>query len=225
MNEAQKYPYAINGNEAFSSDRTPTPGQLLADAGFEPPDDFLLIKRTSHGARALSSDETVDLGDGTTELYAFQGGIAYQLTINQHTLLWGRDRIEIELLRRIGRVPDDHDLVWTREDGNGDVLAKTGIFVLSGKGTEHLTTRLHHHEPAVYVYFVGDREYTTEHESLTGAQIIARIPDWNSVNTLVLESEGAEPDEPIHATTVVVFKGRTTPARFVITPPATFGFR
>jgi hypothetical protein len=122
-------------------------------------------------------------------------------------------------------VPDDHELVWIREDGNGDVLPSSGIFVLSGKGAEHLTTRFCEPAPAIYHYFVGDREHTTEHESLTGAQIIGRIPDWNSVNTLVLESEGAEPDEPIHATTVVVFKGRTSVAHFVITPPATFGWQ
>src|SRR5690348_15077460 len=110
MNHPHSYSYVINGNEATTGDRTPTPAQLLSDAGFEPPDDFLLVMRTKHGARGLSSDETVDLEGGNSEFFAFQGGLAYQLTVNQHSILWGRDRIEIETLRRIARVPDDHEL-------------------------------------------------------------------------------------------------------------------
>ncbi len=36
-----------------------------------------------------------------------------------------------------------------------------------------------------------------EHESLTGAQITAKVPGWNPENTLVLEGEGSDPDEVI----------------------------
>jgi hypothetical protein len=219
----QEYPYTINGRPAATPHRSPTPAQVLTDAGFEPADDFILIQRTSHGTRVVSTDDALDLSSGSREFFAFESGVSYELTLNEHSIRWGVDKIEIQEIRTLGNVPEEDDLIWEREDGSSEVLPTQGKFSLSGKGVEHLKTRKRPPKPAVYHYFVDNVEYTTEHESLTGAQITAKVPEWNPANSLVLEGQGSEQDEVIRPTTTVVFKGRETPAHFIIVPPATFG--
>jgi len=221
MSEHQ-YFCLINHQKVETTDRTPTPAQLLAQGGFEPADDYILILRTEHGTRSLTSDDAIDLHGAEKEFFAFRSGTAYQITVNEHTIIWGEERIEIPELRRVANVPDDHELIWIREDQSNDILPEQGYFPLNGQGVEHLRTRVRPDKP-LYEYFVGSTEYTTHEEQLSGAQIIGRIPDWNPANTLVLEGEGSQQDEPIGPTTVVVFKGRTSVARFTIAPPATFG--
>jgi hypothetical protein len=218
-----RFRYTINGEGSSSADRTPIGSQLLADAGFEPADDFILIERTAHGTRVVSSDDVLELGGNAHEFFAFEGGVAYELTLNEHSIYWGQDKIELEKIRVLGNVPDDHELIWVRDKDQVEVLPAHGTFDLGRKGVEHLRTQKRPPKPTHYVYFVDNVEYQTEHESLTGAQITSKVPNWNPANSLVLEGEGSDPDEVIRLTATVVFKGRKTPARFIIVPPATFG--
>jgi hypothetical protein len=88
---------------------------------------------------------------------------------------------------------------------------------------EHLRSHKRPIEPTVYEYFVSGKPYCTELAEITGAQITAKIPNWNAADSLVLEGDGAAPDEVIRPTTVVKLKGRKMPAHFAIVPPATFG--
>jgi hypothetical protein len=224
MNTESKrdYPYTINGRGASTTDGTPSQKLVLADAGFEPTDDFVLIQRTTHGTRVVSSDDLLDLRNTPVEFFAFESGVSYELTVNEHSIWWGRETIEIHELRTLANVPEGHDLIWEREDESSEVLPMQGTFGLGGKGVEHLKTR-NRPKPIIYRYFVDNVEYSTEHESLTGAQITAKVPGWNPANSLVLEGHGSEPDEVIRPTTTVVFKGREAPAHFIIVPPATFG--
>jgi hypothetical protein len=219
----QDYPYTINGRAATTTHRTPTQAQVLTDAGFEPADDFILIQRTPHGTRVVSTDDVLELGSGSAEFFAFESGASYELTLNEHSIWWGAEKIEIKEIRALGNVPDEDELIWEREDGSSEVLPTQGKFGLRSKGVEHLKTRKRPPKPTVYHYFVDIVEYTTDHESLTGAQITAKVPGWNPANSLVLEGQGSEQDEVIRPTTTVVFKGRETPAHFIIVPPATFG--
>jgi len=217
------FSFRINDRDASTGDRTPSPDQLLGDAGFEPADDFVLIQRTAHGTAVMSSDDSLDLGDGNAEFYAFPSGRIFELRVNEHSIFWGSEEIDIALVRKLGNVPDDDDLVWMRVDPGNETLPRQGKFFLGTDGIEHLRT--HKRPPAqhIYRYYVDSTEFTTEHAQLTGAQITARLPEWNPENSLVLEGQGSEADEVIHPTTIVVFEGRASEARFTIVPPATFG--
>ncbi|WP_175773338.1 multiubiquitin domain-containing protein [Paraburkholderia phenazinium] len=218
-----KFAFLINGKEAHTSDRTPDSLQLLADAAYEPADDYVLIQRTAHGSRVVSTDDEIDLETQKVEFYAFPTGATFEVTVNTHSVWWGEPSIDLGKIRRLANVGEDEDLFWIREGKGNEKLALDGEFRLDRVGVEHLRTHKREVPPVAYVYFVESVEYTTEHASLTGAQITARVPDWNPVNSLVLESEDSAKDELIHPTTVVEFKGRTTPAHFAIVPPATFG--
>jgi hypothetical protein len=207
MSEAKTgFPYLINGKHAQTNDQTPSSAKVLADAGFEPADDYVL-----------------DLSSGTAEFFAFEGGTVFELTVNEHTVFWGAATISGREVRHLANVPPEDELVWIRDNSTNVVVSEEEALDLSTRGVEHLRTQKRPIEPHVYRYFVNGIEYSTEHERLTGAQITARIPDWNPANSLVLESEGSAPDEVIHSTTVVELKGRTSPAYFTIVPPATFG--
>ncbi|MFL9895905.1 hypothetical protein [Paraburkholderia sp. RL17-381-BIF-C] len=218
-----KFAFLINGKEAHTAVRTLESLQLLSDGGYEPADDYVLIQRTAHGSRVVSTDDEIDLEAQKAEFYAFPTGATYEVTVNTHSVWWGEPSIDISEIRRLANVSEDEDLLWNRNEEGNEKLPLKGAFRLDGAGVEHLRTHKREAPPAVYVYFVDGVEYTTEHASLTGAQIAARVPDWNPANSLVLESEDSSEDEVIHPTTVVEFKGRTTPAHFAIVPPATFG--
>jgi hypothetical protein len=220
--DTTRFKFTIDGKDASTADPMPTPEQILSDAGFEPADDFSLIQRTAHGTDVTSSDDTFDLRQGPIEFFAFPICQAYELRINTHSVWWGTTSIEITLLRDLGRVADSDDLIWVRDDGLV-TLKLTGVFELSGAGIEHLRTHKRPPPTHGYEYFVDGTKYTTDQAQLTGAQIVAQLPNWNPENSLVLEGEGHDADEVIHATTVVVFEGRASPAHFTVVPPATFG--
>lgn len=217
------YSYFINGKQAQTINLTPSSSRLLSDAGFEPADDYVLIQRTQHGSKVVSSDEVLALGEGEDEFFAFQGGAIFELTVNEHSIFWGDRSISAGQIRHLANVPAEDELIWVRDEATNQVLSAEDRLEIGAKGVEHLRTHRPPEKPNVYIYFVGEIEYKTEHASLTGAQIMARIAGWNPANSLVLESEGPAPDEVIHPTTVVEFKGRPTPAHFIIVPPATFG--
>jgi hypothetical protein len=217
------FSYTINGKGATIADATPLPAQLLADAGFEPAEDFVLIMRTAHGTKVLSSDDVLELQDGQAEFFAFQGGYTFQVTVNGHSFWWGSEKVDIATLRRVANVPDDFDLIFQLADKPDQVLARQGDLDLSGSGIEHLKTRKHAEKPRVYHFFVDGVKFSTENSELTGAQIMAMIPSWDPANSLVLESHGNDPDEVIRPTTVVNFSDRHGEAHFSTVPPATFG--
>lgn len=218
-----RFAYLINYKEAHTSDRTPDSLQLLSDAGYEPADDYVLIQRTVHGSRIVGTDDAIDLKELPAEFYAFASGASYEVTVNTHSVWWGEPVIDIGKIRRLANVGEDEDLIWIRDESGNETLPLDGPFRLDSSGVEHLRTHKREVHPVIYEYFVEGVKYTTDQTSLTGAQITARVPNWNPANSLVLESEDSAPDEVIHPTTVVEFKGRATPAHFAIVPPATFG--
>ena len=221
--QASGFSYSINGAASSLSDLNPTPQQILVNSGFEPAEDYTLISVEPHGTRILTADDVLTSQGASNELYAFEGGEAFCVTVNQHSIWWGSDVIDIALLRRFAHVRDGDDLVSLNVPGPNEVLPTQGNFKLGAPGMEHLKTHPRTQPHVEYHYFVGHDKFTTFSEELTGAQIIAQIPGWNPENSLVLESEGSGPDEVIRATTVVSFKNRHGVAHFSIVPPATFG--
>ena len=74
-----------------------------------------------------------------------------------------------------------------------------------------------------YFFFVGSEKYESDLPELTGAQIKAKIPNWNPADSLTLEGRGKEPDKLISDTDVVSLKKEHGPLHFIIVPSANFG--
>jgi hypothetical protein len=73
-----------------------------------------------------------------------------------------------------------------------------------------------------YEYFVDGKEYKTKDSALTGAQIKARIPDFNPTYQLVEEGRGGHPDKVIPDNETVDLNVHPS-LHFYTVPPATFG--
>lgn len=74
-----------------------------------------------------------------------------------------------------------------------------------------------------FFYFVDGVKYESDEEVLTGAQIKARIPNFDNALLLMLEGVGKEPDSIVTDDTSVSLAKEHGPRRFFTTPPATFG--
>ena len=72
-----------------------------------------------------------------------------------------------------------------------------------------------------YHYFVDGIKYETTQPSVTGADIKAKIPNFNPSYALYLEGQGTEPDKLITDTdSLDLEKG---PHKLYTVPPASFG--
>jgi hypothetical protein len=74
-----------------------------------------------------------------------------------------------------------------------------------------------------YFYFVDGVKYDSDQEVLTGAQIKARIPNFDHALLLMLEGVGKEPDSIVTDDRSISLAKDDGPRRFFTTPPATFG--
>lgn len=74
-----------------------------------------------------------------------------------------------------------------------------------------------------YFFFFGTEKITTEHATLTGAQIKALIPGFDQTHALVLEGHGDDHDNTIEDNTTVNLNEHGRPKHFYSVPPATFG--
>jgi len=78
------------------------------------------------------------------------------------------------------------------------------------------------HHKKEYEYFVNGKKYETKDSALTGAQIKARIPDFNPAYQLVEEGRSGQPDKVIGDNDSVDLNVHP-PCQFYTVPPATFG--
>jgi hypothetical protein len=81
-----------------------------------------------------------------------------------------------------------------------------------------------HHEDKFF-YFVDGVKYETDQETVTGALIKAKIPNFDATYALFLESVGGEPDQLISDDSPVSLKKEHGPRRFYTVPPAVAGRR
>ena len=77
--------------------------------------------------------------------------------------------------------------------------------------------------PTDYFFFVDNVKYDSDLPALTGAQIKAKVPNWDPAYGLLLEGHGKEPDRLISDTETVSLEKDRGPRRFTRVPPASFG--
>lgn len=155
----------VNGRSVPLTEGEPTGKQILAEAGFEPVDEHILIRRVKIGSRLISLDERGDLRsvDGA-RFYAFRTSEVFTFTVNEHGFQWGRPSITEPELREFAGVPDEDVLVQEEGDHESRILNSTDPVELRASGTEHLRT-----EKRLATVFVDNIEkhiprgtYTTE---------------------------------------------------------------
>jgi hypothetical protein len=133
----------------------PVGGQILAEAGFNPADEHVLVQILDHGSQSIGLDERVDLREPGKEVFrAFRSDRVFRLTIDGRGYEWGAGEVSEEELREIGRVPDNKILILERKDEPDLDLDSGDIVNLGHKGTEKLHTR----KGLVTVYLDGEEK-------------------------------------------------------------------
>jgi hypothetical protein len=127
-----------------------------------------------------------------------------------------------EFYKKTGVVKSENDEFKCEANGE-DLLQHAGETIghLQSKGHCPQLVWIFRNQPRVkhYGYFVDGKHYETTHSSLTGAQIEAAIPNFDSSYQLVLE---ADPDRVIPKTETVNLNVHPE-LHFYSVPPATFG--
>lgn len=76
-----------------------------------------------------------------------------------------------------------------------------------------------------YFFFADNVKYDSDLPTLTGAQIKAKIANWDPTYSLLLEGHGKDPDRLISDSEIVSLEKENGPLRFTRVPPANFGVR
>ncbi len=155
----------VNGRSVLLTNVEPIGSQILAEAGFEPVDEHVLIERGKIGSQLISLDERVDLRSiDVARFYAFRTGEVFTFTVNEHGFQWGRSSITEPELREFAGVPDEDVLIQEEGDDEPRILNPADRVELGTSGTEHLKT-----EKRLVTVFVDNIEkhiprgiYTTE---------------------------------------------------------------
>lgn len=125
----------VNGQAVHVVDSTPTPRQVLQSAGYGPALEYVFIRLPAYGPTdSLALDEPFVLYPGRNEFFAFEEDGVFFLSINDVRYEWKKE-ISVSELRRIGRVPEDHDIFREEkaekdrvlEDGERIDLGKSGV--------------------------------------------------------------------------------------------------
>ena len=123
-------------------DATPTPEQILETFDLRPARDYVLLVRDRHGVSELPLGEAIKIGDRRAEqFFAFKTDRTYKAELNGDRFTWGAPSISAKLLRLLGRIPDDHQLILSRTIEPDLVLSEDAVVDLMASGLEIIVSR------------------------------------------------------------------------------------
>lgn len=162
----------LNFRPLVIADPVPLGRQILAAAGFEPVEQYMLFAILPSGDfEDIRLDETFDLrGHGAERFVAFKSDRDFRLTLNGHELRWGKPVIIGQALYILANVPDGQ-VVFLRVRGGQDRVVEPGESInLSGAGVEEFFTGP---RPVVkYKIIVNSREREVTGPEVTFEQIV-----------------------------------------------------
>lgn len=135
-----KIEYEIDGAIFATQDDQLDGRQLRDSAGLSPSSDYVLVRIDEGFARSIGLEETEELPrDRKAVFRSFESDHVNTLTVNERGWEWGADEIAEADVRRIGHVPEDHELFL---DSGYDVVIEHGAAIpLAGHGVERIRSR------------------------------------------------------------------------------------
>lgn len=124
-------------------DPVPTGRQILNAVGKTPAEQHLLLLIDDKGVfEEVNLDEQVDVYQrGVEQFIAFDSDRLFYVALNGQRFPWGEANIREEILRKVGHIPEDHD-IWLERRSEPDQLLEDGVGVdLEEPGLERLYTR------------------------------------------------------------------------------------
>ena len=146
--------------------------QVLAAAGFEPVEEFLLFAILPSGDfEDVRLDETFDLrGRGAERFVAFRTDRDFRLTLNRHELRWGKPAIIGEALYILANVPDGEAIFVRVRGGHDRIVERNDSINLAEAGVEEFFTGPR--PPVTYKIIVNSRERDVPDPEVTFEQVV-----------------------------------------------------
>ncbi|WP_342133508.1 multiubiquitin domain-containing protein [Hydrogenophaga sp. OTU3427] len=123
------------------ADRTPTGAQISAAAGFALNQQLTVLQLLPDGGfEDLRPDEVVQLVGGD-KFIVIESDRSFRLTIDGRRVDWPVASISGEIVRKLGKVPDDKELYFEQQDVADRLLQNGDVIDLSGTGVESFYSR------------------------------------------------------------------------------------
>lgn len=146
--EAQTYLVRLWDGDGFDekrqlADDDVTGRQLLDAFGRAPADEHELLMLTRDGwLESVDLAETINLrAKGPERFFAFQTDRLLNFVANGRRFPWGANEIDVSLIRRIARIPDDHAIYLELKDALDQKLEDDGVIDLTGALLERIVSR------------------------------------------------------------------------------------
>lgn len=116
---------------------------LIHVLGYRPAADYIVLRyRSDQALEEIGLEQSFDLTEPpSNSFFVTKSGEMANLVMDGVRLTWVQTKISGAILRRLGRVPDDFDIVLLYHDGNSVVIAEHDVVDLSAPGVETFLTR------------------------------------------------------------------------------------
>jgi len=129
--------------QVLIADPVPTGRQILEASGLLPAEDYMLLMIQQSGMlEDINLSENIDIyAHGVEQFFAFKNDRIFYFNLNGRRFPWGADQISEETFRKIGNVPETHD-IWIERTSEADhVLADDESVDLAESGLEKLYSK------------------------------------------------------------------------------------
>lgn len=161
--------YEVDGS-VFRTDDDLIDGRVVrTTAGLNPASAYALIRTDGGNAQLVGLEEQVRLVHGQRAVFqSFESDHVNTLTVDERGWEWGADRIAEADIRRIGRLPDDHELYL--DSDHDKPIPRGGSVRLAGHGVEQIRSRKA--PPRMVEIRVNGRKREVEPGGITFEQLI-----------------------------------------------------
>lgn len=161
--------YEVDGSVIRTDDDHIDGRGVRTSAGLNPASAYALIRTDGGVAQSIGLEEQVLLTHGQRALFrSFESDHVNALTVDERGWEWGADEIGEADIRRISRLPDDHELYL---DSDHDKPIPRGSLVrLAGHGVEHVRSRKA--QPSLIEIRINGRKREVEPGSITFEQLV-----------------------------------------------------
>jgi len=150
-------------------DPVPLGRQVLLSAGLEPVGDYSLFAVLPGGDfEDIRLDETFDLrGKGVEKFVAFRSDRDFRLTVNDHSVQWGKPAISGAVVYALAGSPEGQAVFLDTRGGQDRFVEPEELIDLSAPGVERFITA-----PTTYEIIVNARPKTVNQRDITYEQVV-----------------------------------------------------
>jgi len=132
--------YEVDGSVFRTEDDLIDGRVVRTTAGLNPASAHVLIRTDGGIAQSVGLEEQVRLVPGQRAVFqSFESDHVNSLTVEERGWEWGADEIAEADIRRIGRVPDDHELYL--DSDHDKPIPRSGSVRLARHGVEQIRSR------------------------------------------------------------------------------------